>query len=136
LQRLGADEVIDYRSERFEDRAKEIDLVLDLVAGETQQRSWKCLRPGGRLVSTLQPPSEAEAVSHHAEGSIFMAEPRGEDLKRISRLIDDGKVDVVLQKSFPLTEVKQAHEHLEHEHVQGKIVLSVSGTSLTKKRGH
>lgn len=128
LQRLGADEVIDYKAERFEDRAREIDLVLDLVAGDTQQRSWQCLRPGGRLVSTLQPPSEAEAVRHHAHGSVFMAEPRSDELELISHLIDDGKVTVVVQQTYPLAEVNHAHEHLEKEHVQGKVVLKVGRT--------
>ena len=54
LRTLGADEVIDYQHERFEDHVREVDLVLDLVAGETQLRSWKALKRGGRLVSTLQ----------------------------------------------------------------------------------
>jgi NADPH:quinone reductase-like Zn-dependent oxidoreductase len=100
--------------------------VLDLVAGETQERSWQCLRPGGRLVSTLQPPSEAEAVRHHATGSVFMVEPKSAELEQISKMIDGGKVTVVVQQSFPLTEVGQAHELLENEHVRGKVVLSVA----------
>jgi NADPH:quinone reductase-like Zn-dependent oxidoreductase len=125
LQKWGADEVIDYKNEHFEDRAREIDLVLDLVAGETQQRSWACLKPGGRLVSTLQPPSQMEAALHHAKGEVFMVEPNGDELAQIGRLIDDGKVDVFLQQTFPFTDVRRAHDHLEHEHVRGKVVLAV-----------
>jgi NADPH:quinone reductase-like Zn-dependent oxidoreductase len=125
LKKWGADEVIDYTRERFEDRAQNIDLVLDLVAGETQKRSWKCLRPGGRLISTLQPPSQAEATRHHASGEAFMVEPNGGELARIGQLIDDGKVSVFIQQTYPLEEIRRAHEHMEREHVRGKVVLAV-----------
>jgi NADPH:quinone reductase-like Zn-dependent oxidoreductase len=125
LRRLGADEVIDYRTERFEDRAKDIDLVFDLVAGETQQRSWNVLREGGRLVSTLQPPSHSEAERRHASGEVFMAEPNREELTEIARLIDDGKVSVFVQQTLPLSAVQQAHHHVEHDHIRGKVVLTV-----------
>ncbi len=128
LLKWGADEVIDYKHERFEDRAREIDLVLDLVAGETQRRSWNCLKPAGRIVSTLQPPSEIEAALHHATGEAFMVEPNAGELAEIARLIDAGKVDVHVDQSFPLDAVRRAHEHLEHDHVQGKVVLAVSST--------
>jgi len=66
LRGLGADQVIDYQSERFEDQVREVDLVLDLVGGETQSRSWGVLRKGGRLVSTLQQPSPEKARRYHA----------------------------------------------------------------------
>lgn len=125
LRKWGADEVIDYKNERFEDRARDIDLVLDLVAGETQERSWQCLKPGGRLVSTLQPPSKAQAAQHHASGEVFMAQPNHDELARIGRLIDDGKVSVFIQHTYPMTEVRQAHQHMEREHVRGKVVLAI-----------
>ena len=125
LKKWGADEVIDYKTERFEDRARDIDLVFDLVAGETQQRSWNCLKPGGRLVSTLQPPSQSEAAKHQARGEIFMAQPNGAELAQIGELIDRGKVTVFLQQTFPLAEVRRAHDHVENEHIRGKVVLAV-----------
>lgn len=125
LEKWGADDVIDYEHERFEDRAKDVDLVLDLVAGETQQRSWAVLKDGGRLVSTLQPPSQTQAAAHHARAEAFMVEPSRDELEQIGRLIDDGKVAVFVQHTFPLTEVRKAHDHLEHEHVCGKTVLAV-----------
>lgn len=126
---LGADEVIDYESERFEDSARHIDLVLDLVAGETQRRSWKALRPGGRIISTLQPPSPVEAARHHATGEVFMAKPDREKLAEIGRLIDEGKIQVLVQQALSLEDVRRAHEHLEQHHVRGKVVLAVGDAS-------
>jgi NADPH:quinone reductase-like Zn-dependent oxidoreductase len=127
LRSLGADEVIDYQNERFEDRARDVDLVLDLVAGETQKRSWKSLRKGGRLVSTLMAPSKSEAAKAGAKGDHFMASPNREELKDIARMIDDGEVQVIVQETMPLNEARHAHNVLEHEHVQGKLVLEVAG---------
>jgi NADPH:quinone reductase-like Zn-dependent oxidoreductase len=129
LQKLGADEVIDYKSEKFEERAHDIDLVLDLVAGETQQRSWKSIKKGGRLVSTMQPPSKEEAARHNAKGEAFLTEPNRYELAQIGRLIDDGKVQVFVERILPLDEVRRAHQHLEYEHVRGKVVLAVGGTT-------
>ncbi len=125
LRELGADEIIDSKGERFEERTHDIDLVLDLVAGEIQQRSWKALKEGGRIVSTLQLPSQVEAARHHAEGEAFMAEPNHDELTEIGRLIDAGRVRVVVQQILPLYEVRRAHEHMEHDHVRGKMVLAI-----------
>lgn len=126
LKQLGADEVIDYKQERFEERARDIDLVIDLIAGETQERSWNVLKDGGAIVSTLQQPAKDKAAAHHARGEVFMAEPRHEQLAEIGRLIDDGKVRVAVQQAFPLREAKKAHDTLEHEHTRGKVVLTVA----------
>jgi NADPH:quinone reductase-like Zn-dependent oxidoreductase len=128
LRSLGADEVVDYKSERFEDRVQDVDLVLDLVAGEIQKRSWKCLRKGGRMVSTLQPPSQSDAMKRGATGESFMATPNHKELREIGRLIDEGKVQVIVQETMPLNDVRHAHEVLENEHVRGKLVLEVAAT--------
>lgn len=125
LRSLGADDVIDYRKARFEERARDIDLVLDLVGGETQERSWECLKDGGALISTLEQPSREQAEAHHAKGEVFMAEPRAEQLREITGLIEQGKVRVVIEETFPLAEAKQAHDAIERKHTQGKIVLTV-----------
>ena len=128
LLQLGADEVIDYKSERFEDRARDVDLVLDLVAGDTQKRSWKSLKKGGRMVSTLNAPSKIEGALHDVKGTAFMAHPDRSELEEIGRLIDSGKVQVIVQRTMPIKDVRRAHEFIEHEHVRGKLVLEVAGT--------
>lgn len=125
LRGLGADEVIDYKHERFEERAGEVDLVLDLIGGETQERSWQVVRPGGTIVSTLQQPDREKAREHGARGVVFMAQPRRDQLREIAQLIDDGEVHVRVQHTHPLNEARRAHEELEHEHTTGKTVLTV-----------
>ena len=126
MRDLGATETIDYQSEKFEDRLNDIDLVFDLVGGETQERSWEVLRNGGRIISTVQSPSAEKARQYNCEGKVFMAKPRAEQLRTIGRLIDEGSVVVRVQKTLPLERVREAHEQLEHEHTQGKIVLTVA----------
>jgi len=126
LRRLGADEVINYEKERFENRAKDIDLVIDLIAGDTQERSWNVLKDGGKIISTLKPPSEQKAAEHHAKAEAFYAEPRRDELIEIGRMIDAGKVSVVVEKTFPLARARLAHEKMESEHSRGKLVLEVA----------
>jgi NADPH:quinone reductase-like Zn-dependent oxidoreductase len=124
---LGADMAIDYKAQRFEEVARDIDVVYDLIAGETQERSWPVLKPGGIIVSTLSQPSDEKARAHQARGTHYMARPNGEQLLEIARLIDQGKVRVVVARRFPLDQVRAAHEMLEREHPHGKIVLDVGG---------
>jgi NADPH:quinone reductase-like Zn-dependent oxidoreductase len=126
LKMLGVDELIDYKRERFEDRAKGVDLVIDLVGGKTQERSWSVLKRGGAMVSTVQQPSEQKARENGARGTVFMAQPRHEQLVTIAKLIDDGKVVVAVSHTHPLDEAKEVHEELENEHSRGKLVLTVS----------
>ena len=126
LERLGAYKVVDHVNEKFEEVVQGVDLVFDLVGGNTQARSWICLRKGGRMVSTLQPPSEAEARKHGVTAKVFMAQPNRGELEEIGRMIDEGKVEVIVQEALPIEEAQHAHEVLENEHVQGKLVLEVA----------
>lgn len=121
----GADEAIDYRSERFEDKVHDVDLVFDLVGGDTQQRSWAVLKDGGTLISTLQKPSESEARAHHAHAENYVARPDARELTEIGRLIDAGKVRPHVHAVYPLEQVAEAHRALESGHIRGKVVLQL-----------
>jgi NADPH:quinone reductase-like Zn-dependent oxidoreductase len=123
VRSIGADQVIDYKQQRFEQEVSGIDVVFDLVAGETQARSWAVLKPGGIIVSTLQEPSKDEAARRGMRGVHYMAKPNGEELIRIARLIEEGKVRPRVQSTFPLDRVAEAQQELEHGHTRGKIVL-------------
>jgi NADPH:quinone reductase-like Zn-dependent oxidoreductase len=123
---IGADTVIDYKSERFEDVARDVDLVLDLVGGETQKRSFAVIRDGGSLVSTLavDDASESERRAIRVPDR-WMAQPDAAQLKEIADLIDAGEVEVEVAETFPLDRVRDAYDHLENGHVRGKIVLTL-----------
>ena len=85
---LGADEVIDFRAERFEDKASDLDAVIDLVGGETQQRSFAVLKTGGALVSTVSPPDQERAKAYGVRALFFLVEITTERLERIAAAID------------------------------------------------
>ena len=126
MRELGADPVIDYQHQRFEQQVREVDLVFDLVGGETQERSWGVLKRGGRMVSTLTPPSEERARALGVRVAHYMAQSNAQELTAIARLIDEGKVRPHIERIYPLEDVRAAQEALEHGHTQGKIVLKMA----------
>jgi NADPH:quinone reductase-like Zn-dependent oxidoreductase len=123
---LGADQVIDYKKERFEEVTDAVDVVFDLIGGETRDRSFGVLKNGGILVSTLGDPDKQKASEHAVRVAGYMAKPNGQQLAEIGRLIDEGKVRVTVSKVYPLEEAVEAQRALEKEHARGKIVLKVA----------
>ena len=123
---LGAAVVIDYQHERFEDRVEQVDLVFDLIGGETQARSWSVLKAGGVLVSTLKQPDPGLAAAARATGKHYMAQPNGAQLTEIAGLIDQQKVTPHITRVYPLEQAALAEAALEHDHLVGKVVLSVA----------
>ncbi|NKJ50846.1 oxidoreductase [Burkholderia sp. SG-MS1] len=123
---LGADHVIDYSQQRFEDAARDMDLVFDLVGGETQQRSWAVVKSGGALISTLNEPSQIEATSHGARAARYTARPVGKQLAEIGRLIDEGRANVKVTATFPFDAIPDALATLEKGHVRGKVVVDMT----------
>jgi NADPH:quinone reductase-like Zn-dependent oxidoreductase len=123
---LGANEVIDYRLSRFEDTVHDVDVVLDTIGGETQERSFTVLRQGGTLVSLVNPPSAEQAATHRVHGLFFVVEPNRDELIQIARLIDDGIVHTVVSEVFPLTQARAAYAQGLAGHNRGKVVLRVA----------
>ena len=121
VQDLGADRPIDYKAERFEEVAQDCDLVLDLLGGETAERSMACLKPGGVLVSTVgaQPKGEGKTAKS------FMMQPSPEQLDRISGLINDLKVRPVIDAVVPLIRAVEAQKEVQAGHTMGKMVVDV-----------
>ena len=125
LRHLGARETIDYTKQPFEDVAHKIDIVLDTIGGETQERSWKVLKEGGLLASIVQPPDAEKAKKFSVRGAFVWSQPSGKKLAEISSLIDADHLKVVLDRIVPLSEARRAHELSQNGHVRGKIVLRV-----------
>lgn len=127
VRQLGADEVIDYRADRFEDKVREADVVLDTIGGDTQQRSWSVLKKGGILISIVQPPSEAVAAAHGMQGVFLRCDlSKRSELAQIGDLVARGQVGVYLETTLPLQDARQAQELSQSGHAQGKIVLQMA----------
>jgi len=127
---LGADEVIDYRSENFLDTIEDVDMVLAAVGGDNiVEDSLQVIKPGGVLISLLDdmPSAEAQAKAQakNIEFQRWWVTPNAQDLTHIAAMIDNGDIKVHLEKVFPLSQVKQAHALSESKRAQGKIVLQV-----------
>jgi NADPH:quinone reductase-like Zn-dependent oxidoreductase len=134
LRKLGVDEPIDYTQQRFEDVARNIDIVLDTMGGETQERSWSVLKKGGNLASLVQPPSEERAKELGVRAAFVAGHPSGAQLAEIAKIIDSGKLAPVIDRILPLSEVRRAHELSQSGHTHGKIALRVSNGDGTLER--
>jgi len=126
LRELGVDEPIDYEKTRFEDVVHDVDVVLDTLAGDIQNRSWKVLKKGGILVSIVAPPSADEAAKHSVRSAFFSAHPSSSQLSEIAKLVDAGKLKSVVETVLPLSDARRAHELNETGHARGKTVLKVA----------
>ena len=134
LRKLGVDEPIDYTQQRFEDVARNIDIVLDTMGGETQERSWSVLKKEGNLVSLVQPPSEEKAKELGVRAAIIGAQPSGQQLAEIAKIIDSGKLVPIIDRILPLSEARRAHELSRSGHTRGKIALRVINADGTLER--
>ena len=132
LRELGASEVIDYSTTRFEDAVKDVDVVIDLIGNavdDTGIRSLSVLKPGGLIVSVptgTWPTLAEDAAAAGVRASGYRVSPDGSTLAVISRLLESGDVRVYVDQVFEFDQAKEAHEALETGHTRGKIVLKVS----------
>jgi NADPH:quinone reductase-like Zn-dependent oxidoreductase len=126
LRELGANEVIDYTTTRFEEVVQSVDIVFDTVGGDTLARSWQVVKPGGMLVSVVSPPPSADAIKgHDVRFAWFVVQPNREQLVQIGALIDAGRIRPIIDTVFPLAQARQAYEQGAKGHTRGKIVLRV-----------
>jgi NADPH:quinone reductase-like Zn-dependent oxidoreductase len=127
LYELGADRVIDYNAGLFEEQVQGVDLVLDTMGGETQERSWQTLKPGGILVSVIQQPPPELAARYGVRGVLAAAYPPAAPvLAEVTALADAGKLKPVATSILPLAEARRAHDMVAARHTRGKIILQVN----------
>lgn len=134
LKQLGADEVIDYQNQKFEDLVHNVDVVFEaspLRDNRERLKSVTILKEGGVLVSVnIDLPFNDEVLlalaDKNAKGELSFNQPKREYLAEIGQMIDEGKVKVFISKVFPLEQVAEAHRESETWHVQGKLVLEVT----------
>jgi NADPH:quinone reductase-like Zn-dependent oxidoreductase len=125
LRSLGADQVIDYNTTRFEDVVHDVDVVLDTITGDTADRSYQVIKKGGIYVSVLRPPSPEKAAAHGVRTGHTFVQANVAQLDEIAKLVDSGKCKAAIEKVFPLAEAGTAHDLNATGHTRGKIVLRV-----------
>jgi len=125
IKQLGADEAIDYKNDRFEEKVQDVDLVFDLIGKDTQQRSIQVIKEGGRLITTVMPEFQQEAKEKHIHLEGFTGQSYPEDLKQIADLIDNGFISPVVSSVLSLEDAKKAEMLSAKCDTRGKIVIKV-----------
>ncbi|KUL65034.1 MULTISPECIES: NADP-dependent oxidoreductase [Streptomyces violaceusniger group] len=128
VEGLGADEVIDYTAVDFTEAARGIDLVLDTIGGDTVERSLGVLRPGGHLVTAVAEEDTELVARYEAAGMRFSGiavDPDPVALRGLVDLVEQGRLRVHVQETFPFERVADAHRLLDGGHLQGKLVLTL-----------
>jgi NADPH:quinone reductase-like Zn-dependent oxidoreductase len=126
LKQLGADEAIDYTKTKFEDVAKNVDVVLDPIGKDTLARSYAVVKKGGIVMSLVARLDKAEIEKRGIKGAGIAVHPDAEDLSEIAQLIDSGKIKPIVTKILPLSEAIAAQKQASTHHTRGKIVLRIA----------
>jgi NADPH:quinone reductase-like Zn-dependent oxidoreductase len=126
LKQLGADVAIDYTKTKFEDVAKDVDVVLDSVGKDTLARSYGIVKTGGYIVSLVAQPSTVELEAHGIHGAAINVQPNASELAALGKLIDEKKIKVIVSQVLLLAEAGKAQAQAETHHTRGKIVLTVA----------
>jgi NADPH:quinone reductase-like Zn-dependent oxidoreductase len=125
IAKLGADEVIDYRASRFEDRTQEVDVVFDGVGGEMLARSWSVLKPGGRMV-TIAADGE-HTGDQRIRDAFFIVEPNQKQLTEVAKLLNAGELKTFIGAVVPLAEASSAYSGtVPNKRGSGKVVIVIN----------
>ncbi|WP_167848773.1 NADP-dependent oxidoreductase [Methanolobus halotolerans] len=125
LKEIGADEIIDYKNERFEDRLHDYDAVFDTVGGDTYKRSFRILKKGGIIVSMLEEPDKELMDKYHVNAMGQFTRINSAILEKLAELFDKGIIKVNVDKVFPLDKAGQALEYQRNNSVKGKVVIEI-----------
>ena len=125
IRKLGCDEAIDYKLERFEDHVHDADVVLDPIGGDTQRRSFGVLKRGGILVALAEEPRHDRVRPDGVRATMIGVKPDGSRLAEIAKRIDDGTLRPLIHATIPLEQIKEALELSRTRHVAGKIILTI-----------
>jgi NADPH:quinone reductase-like Zn-dependent oxidoreductase len=126
LKQLGADVAVDYTKQKFEDVAKDVDVVLDSVGKDTLARSYGIVKKGGFIATLVARLDQAELDKHGIRGESISVKPNGVQLAEIGKLIDEKKIKSIVSEVLPLTDAVKAQEQAATHHTRGKIVLKVA----------
>lgn len=126
LKQLGVDQAIDYKTTKFEDVVKNVDVVLNCVRADALVRSYGVVKKGGAIISITDEPDQSECAKHDLNCSRMGAHPEAKVLEELTKLIAAGKMKSIVSQTFPLAEASKAHQQIETRHTLGKIVLKIA----------
>lgn len=124
IRSLGADEMIDYKSQDFSKLTDNLDLVVDLVGGETQLKSYPLVKKGGRLLSIVMPPDDELAKKHGISAQFISAVGAHKKLDFGKRLVESNKIKVHVAKVMNIAQAAEAQDLVSSGGLNGKIVLN------------
>lgn len=125
VMNLGADDVIDYKNEKFEEKLKDLDAVFDTIGGETMERSFKVLKKGGVIASMKGQPSEDLAKQYEVKGISINTKTNTSHLNRVKELVEEEIIKPQVDKVFSLSETKEAFIYKQNNHPRGKVILKI-----------
>jgi NADPH:quinone reductase-like Zn-dependent oxidoreductase len=136
LKSIGASRVIDYRKAQFEEvLGEKVDVVFDLIGGDTQKRSFLVLKEGGHLVATTQPVSQEETARHHVSGEMMRLSPSADRLGRIARLLEEGTIRPDVAIVYALRDAAEAWKDIAGN-LPGVHGMPPSGPGASRRRSH
>ncbi|MBK9574001.1 MAG: NADP-dependent oxidoreductase [Rhodoferax sp.] len=126
VRALGADTVIDYKSQKFEDLVHDYDLVFDTLGGATRERSYGVLKKGGQLGSIIAPAdTSGTAEKLGVKSEVFFMWPSGAQLAQIGKLAEQGRIKPLIDKTFTLDHAQDAFDYSQSGRAKGKVVVTV-----------
>jgi alcohol dehydrogenase len=126
VQGLGADQIIDYKSQNFEDLLHDYDAVFDTVGCETYRRSFKVLKKGGGIIVSMLEQPNSELMNKYGIKAIFQfTQADRERLTKLAQWVDQNNIRVNVEKTFSLDEAGKALDYQKDVHPRGKVVLAV-----------
>jgi NADPH:quinone reductase-like Zn-dependent oxidoreductase len=125
LRQMGADVAIDYTRTKFEDVAKDVNVVLDTVGRDTLERSYGVVKKGGIIVSIVDDPNPAALEAHGIRGVSLRSTPKATVLEELSKLMKEKKLTPVISQTLPMSQMVQAQDQIATGHTRGKMVLNI-----------
>lgn len=125
LEGLGADQLIDYKSERFEEKVKNVDTIIDVVGGDTLARSYQAVKKNGLIITTVGAADEDKAKEYNVRFVRFVVHSDHDELERLGHMLEEGSVKPRVSKIMSLSEANKADDLSQTGHPHGKIVLRI-----------
>lgn len=122
---LGADEVIDYQNEKFEEKLEEYDAVFDTAGGEAYQKSFQVVKEGGIIVSIVEQPNEELIRKHKVSAKSQFTQPNADQLTKLASLVDNGTIKPHIDKSFSMGQAEEAFAYQQTGRPQGKVIITI-----------